>query len=769
MIRRNTRARKIGALTIVVAFLMVIPLCFQWASTTPDIGKSGLGSENGIGTESTNGFESDMGKILPEDLSGPTSGGPPVPATPTEFLRPAFGLCPGAPPSDGGMERHPDSTVDESGNLHMVWQERIDGQFEICYSNQDGETEMGLGSDKNSAYRITNTQHDSVAPRIAIDPASGILYVVWKELVPFDVNYHGSEEMPPVSIALYTATSTWASENPLWTEMISLVDGTCSVRKFIVQDSHWTFDLKPGKPDWWTITLFVEPGERVKQPDLSQCTAHQLQPKKGTFDTDGDGIPDSDEVLGKMGNKTAWWNPDTDGDGLPDYQEFIHKFDPNFDDRKGPRYQEFLAVWAIYLDIDGDGISYSDEELDYPVTTEVAIYSHGATGSYRFWPKVSGTYNLVLRTQQRTHSSGGQGCEDVSVSVHITVNGIAKGVWTSPWPDTSPWMWTTDVVETVDLSADFTAVTAADATWVDIAVTFDPPGCGIQKLVTIRALAIDWLKLELVSDRSEVNYKDADDFMSQSQVGVSTEEMAIQLDPEQKDLLLELDSMVNHDFDPQVLNEAINAFSDYNIVLNYKIDETGLSEAYPDDMLSRSSWPEYSDSDESSLYLAAHRNSSLGAYVHVMNVRYVAGACGIAEQGDVGDPPEGSGVLLPDQMPIDGSCAGDTVFQKRLGLLLHEVGHALGAAHDKSSGGLVHPVIDPGGSDTCNHWNVMAYTYCASPLRVLTGYDNTDRRFGASEAIGFPRFSIETVDQFNFNNLLSVDVCNNIAELSIFV
>jgi hypothetical protein len=44
-----------------------------------------------------------------------------------------------------------------------------------------------------------------------------------------------------------------------------------------------------------------------------------------------------------------------------------------------------------------------------------------------------------------------------------------------------------------------------------------------------------------------------------------------------------------------------------------------------------------------------------------------------------------------------------------------------------------------------------------------------DRDLGATEIIGFPRFSIESIDQFDLTNKLSVDTGSNIDLLDNYV
>jgi len=96
--------------------------------------------------------------------------------------------------SDNGIKRHADSFKDGHGVLHMVWQEPVDGQYEIFYANNDGEGKeknMGIGNDWNpSERRITFTPGDSVWPEVGADAIAGWVWVTWTEGTAFGGTRH---------------------------------------------------------------------------------------------------------------------------------------------------------------------------------------------------------------------------------------------------------------------------------------------------------------------------------------------------------------------------------------------------------------------------------------------------------------------------------------------------------------------------------------------------------------------------------------------------
>ena len=715
------------------------------------------------------------------------------PSSPQGSTSSTLGHCPGAPPSGGGMERRPDTARDADGVLHMVWQERFGGQFDICYARQPGE--LGLGSDDNPAWRVSRTPHPSLASHIAIDAASGVAYVVWTEVLPPHIDgwYSPAPAPLPTAVRLYSSTEITRAGDPLWTHPLALPDGACGIRAFEVYASAWTLESRPGRGEW------ASEAGAPKSPDLNCSGKGSELTREGVFDTDDDAISDAEEILGTLAKPTRYDDEDTDDDALPDDFEIAHALDPTLEvwvefpgcfrtasidgyiGKLCPALEVPMLDFLCYLvDPDGDGFGFCAEGEDYPVTTEVGLFTHGGWATYRFWPKVDGLYNVVLRTEQRTYVAGG--CAGLTVAVAVQVDGVAAGTFTWTWDDSNP-PWTVETVATATVSGvDFTAVTASMAVDVRLDVTFDPAPCGTAVFSPLRQLALDWIKLELAADRSEVNYKDADDTLATATGKFAftfvTEDLVIQLDPEQRDLLMELDSMVNHAFERVVLNEMINAFSDENIILNYKVDETGLSESGASAILDLdpvdNAGPDWS-MDETSLYLAAHKNPALPSYVHVVNARHLNfDYCGIAEQGEVGDTAIVAGIIVEDQRLMDFDCStvSLTLTQWRLVVFLHEFMHVLGAAHEENAadGGAPDPIIDPTGVDICNGYNIMVGGgYCGGSAVVIPqevyGTGNDDRRFGATEAIAGPRCSIECTAQFDFSYLLSVRTSNNMDRL----
>jgi len=74
--------------------------------------------------------------------------------------------------------------TDNSGNVHVVWHDRRDGNFEIYYTklNNNGNT---LVNDK----RITFSDSESAFPSLSLDP-QGNIHIVWRENYPNSEIYY---------------------------------------------------------------------------------------------------------------------------------------------------------------------------------------------------------------------------------------------------------------------------------------------------------------------------------------------------------------------------------------------------------------------------------------------------------------------------------------------------------------------------------------------------------------------------------------------------
>jgi hypothetical protein len=86
--------------------------------------------------------------------------------------------------------------------------------------------------------------------------------------------------------------------------------------------------------------------------DLGRFVRELMNNTDDTNDTDGDGMPDSVELV--IGTDPA--NPDTDFDKVGDYEEALMGMDPNSADSNDDRFSDYLEVTDVPLDLDGDGL-----------------------------------------------------------------------------------------------------------------------------------------------------------------------------------------------------------------------------------------------------------------------------------------------------------------------------------------------------------------------------------------------------------------------------
>ena len=70
---------------------------------------------------------------------------------------------------------NPSFAVDASGNLHVVWQETRDGNFEIFYKKLDD-----IGNTLIDDIRMTNASGTSTRPDVGVDPSQNV-HIVWSD------------------------------------------------------------------------------------------------------------------------------------------------------------------------------------------------------------------------------------------------------------------------------------------------------------------------------------------------------------------------------------------------------------------------------------------------------------------------------------------------------------------------------------------------------------------------------------------------------------
>ena len=706
---------------------------------------------------------------------GVTSGGTPgtdavdpLPTPTTDPRTSPFGLCPGASPEDGGAQRHADAARDSSGRLHMVWQERFGGQFDVCYARQADAKEMGLGSDANPAWRITRTPSDSVRPRLGIDPESGIVYVVWTELLPPEAMDAESGARRQQSF-FYTATAAFEpTTEPLWTPPQVLGRAIREGMQIQVSDSAWTL-RQIGAP---------LPGVGgVTNPKPSEGGAEKEEPEtlRGTYDTDRDGIRDSWEVKGTLGWVTAWWDPDTDGDGLRDLSEIREKFDPTIDDRLISK--DFLRVVLLYSDLDHDGLTLLRESAcDFPVTAGTANILDGGHVLYRFFPNATYTASLILGIQVKR--------QGILFVPPPTVANYTLNVTADAGPAiavTFSYSGSSLEGDRVTINVGSFAVTPNALTTVRIEATVEqPPSNGF------RTFAIWSAMIAAPSpDFEHFNYKEGRDYDEGQSADAArlTENFEVCGDPNRPDLFLEIDSLTGHAPTSDVYSETINGYSDAGVLLHYRIDQSGLplgTGTSPD--TDGDGAQTIRNDDEAQDLLGTTKNPSLPDYLHVVFahkfwVDDVGWVYGGAMSADTEADLAHSGIVFADQELIDTVTASSSLMERRLKVLMHEVGHAIGTSHEGPFGytpaGSYDPRVDGACcADTFDGYNVIrqgGLTDLFAADMLLRGVGNLDRNKGATSLIGRPRFSVESVDQFDLTNKLSVDTGRNIDLLGDFV
>jgi hypothetical protein len=645
-----------------------------------------------------------------------------------------------------GMKRHPDSIHDAQGRHHMVWQEPRDGQYDIFYSVQlkSNKKELGLGSNANTVIQISDTPTDSHHPKITIDLDTDIIYILWTEETTMDILDSDGGTFTSKSL-FYSAAVFEPNDEPVWTIPQNLAEGNEQVKSFSVKGSEYVISGYGWKPAEF----------------------------KGTMDTDKDTIKDSDEVLGKLGYVTKWNNDDSDDDGLLDNLEYVHQFNPLIDERFTPLAKTFIRLLTLLSDDDDDGFTYSEEQTcDKPVTVRVAHVLNTGYATYTFFPKADHSASLVVDLEIRRY-----GILYIpppvtaSYSIDVTVESESlDAVEFTISGSHMEWEWFKAYGGSFNVYED-------EETTVTIDVSVSQPDSS-----DYRTLAIASVMIAAPSpDYHLFNYKEGRDFEAGDSylAGVLTDNFDICTDPNRPDLFLEIDYFTGHEPSDEMYSEVIEAFSDAGIILHYKIDQTNLA-------LSTTTNPDHDsdgvetlrNEDEQSDLLDSTRNAAYSDYIHLIFAHYMEDddlpgwtLYGGAKSADTTADLTESGILLADQALKDISSIYSTLLERRIKVVVHEVGHALGASHEKNTGSYNAIIDGPGPSDIKNNYNVMIQNALDSTVgnSLLRGVGNTDRRFGATEDIGRPRFSIESIAQFDLTNKLSVDTGRNIDILDQYV
>jgi len=681
---------------------------------------------------------------------------PDVTAKPAEFKN----------PKKLGIKRHPDIVKDLDGQLHMVWQQPVDGQYEIFYACQpigkNNKKEMGIGADRNPTTQVSNTPYDSVWPKIAVDPTTEVIYVIWTEHYPTDGGDSAYEDTLAPSI-LYSAykQSDNSDDLPDWSYPMNIADGSKDVKKFAVEDSDFEIQVK----------------------DQAEYSL------RGILDTDKDKIKDSDEILGVGGYITDWLKADTDSDELVDKVELEWGLNPLIDDRFTPLSKLFYEAFLATSDNDLDGLIFIEEtSWDFPVTMGVANILNNGHVTYRFLPRDDHDAYLKLGLQLRR-----QGIlhipppEIAYFKIDVSIDSEELGGFELSYSDTHM-EWERFFVEVGPFDV------AMDAeTDIEIAVDLIPPlsdivvdtGIGSESTIQsyIKSLEI-WSVLVAAPapDYDQFYYKEGRDFLADEAelAGELILNFEICADHRRPDVFLEVDWLAGHELPPEFYSELINAFSDAGIIMHYRIDESNLPLAsvvnHDDDGDGAETLIK---EDELMDFLHRHRNPALNSYIHIIiahRVRRASGTFlyGTAKSADTADNLTYSGIGIADQELIDTVTGWSDLMERRIKVIVHELGHALCCAHEKNDaeGGSYDARVDGGdGVDDLNEYNVMIQDHLEDAVtdELLRGVGNDDRNLGAIEDIGRPRFSIESIEQMDLTNKLSADTGRNYELLSNYV
>lgn len=234
-----------------------------------------------------------------------------------------------------------------------------------------GELDLGYGKISGDLYR---TQLIPLEYRFVIVPQPNISHAPYLYVGLGATNYEIQNR--PARANRDAPNAGWTGHLPIGVGLTVMLDEVAALEFNTGYNFSFTDDLdavNKGRSDgFWTIEVGIGiVGERDEDPDQDGLKTKEetiLGTDPRNPDTDGDKLPDGDEVH-KYGTDPL--KPDTDGDGLADGDEVLkYQTDPLRVDTDGDGLNDGIEVLRyrtdpLRVDTDGDGLNDGDEALKY--------------------------------------------------------------------------------------------------------------------------------------------------------------------------------------------------------------------------------------------------------------------------------------------------------------------------------------------------------------------------------------------------------------------
>ena len=234
-----------------------------------------------------------------------------------------------------------------------------------------GELDLGYGKIGGDLY---STQLVPLEYRFVIVPQANVSHAAYFYVGAGATNYEIQNR--PARAKKDTPNSGWTGHIPIGVGLNLNVDRVAALEFNTGYNFSFTDGLDAvttGRSDgFWTIEVGISIGaQRDEDPDQDGLNTKEettLGTDPENPDTDGDGLPDGDEVLKY---RTDPLRADTDGDGLSDGEEVLkYHTDPLKADTDGDGLNDGLEVVRyrtdpLKADTDGDGLSDGLEVLKY--------------------------------------------------------------------------------------------------------------------------------------------------------------------------------------------------------------------------------------------------------------------------------------------------------------------------------------------------------------------------------------------------------------------